>query len=319
MRRLPALAFALAIAAIVAAPAAGARDVTVSTSTEAWYASLPPLSARPAGTLHVGVTAGIEDSRTYIALDLRELPSGAEVIGGTLNLPIDIEDSEAMHAAAIDVCAAADPGPSVEGSTDPPPPVDCATHAQARIGTDALSVDLAPFADVLRSGGLALVPIGGGTESWHVAIWGRGNPKHITATTALRDDAPTAPAPAPADDASPTHPAAPVFSAPGTEIAGRAPLAILAPPGRAVARAGAPRLGGGATSLAPAAPSAPDRYADSVVYLLPLVLLAGVGYLGSALTRPISLEPRGAESRSRSVPRRAPRRARAAPEPRASD
>ena len=101
-----------------AALPAQADRATVGTSAESWYqvggcavlpcpgstlpvtppvplpsplpAPLPTPSVNPfpAGTLHVAVTAGEEQSRTYIKLALDSLPFGAQLQGGTLSLPV---------------------------------------------------------------------------------------------------------------------------------------------------------------------------------------------------------------------------------------
>lgn len=311
------LLLAVVFVPIVLAPAQAARasQSTSTTSTEAWYATLPSVSPRPAGTLHVGLTAGLEDSRTYLALDMSGVPSDAT--SGTLNLPLDVADSSAPDTAVIDVCLAGDPGPSVEGSTDPPPPVDCSVHAPAKVGATAFTVDLTPFLDKLRTSGLALVPTAGGSGSWHVAIFGRKNPTHITATFEVPDpDA--APAASQPITTTTTTDVAPVFSAPGNEFASPAPFRLPPAPARRAPIEPVPSLG--APVRSPVAPSS-NRYADSLVFTLPLVLLALLWYFGSALTRPVvvpeptdDVSPPGLRE-----PRRARRRALAARAPRASE
>jgi hypothetical protein len=298
MRRLLLLAVALVLLAPTIAARAG--EATTSTSTEAWYATLPSVSPRPTGTLHIGVTAGLEDSRTYLALDMSGVPTDAD--SGTLTLPIDAADSSAPETAVIDVCSAKSAGPSVEGSTDAPPPIDCSVHAPARIGADAVTVDLGPFLDRLRTTALALVPTTGGSASWHVALFGRANPKHITATFHVPDPEPSPAVAAPTTTT--TAETAPVFSAPGNELASPAPFELPPAPVHQAPVVAAPSLG--TSPIQTSVPTTSRRYADSVVFTLPLVLLAVGAYFASALTKPIELP-------------RARRRAPLAPEQPASD
>src|SRR5206468_2890587 len=80
--RLAAFAIVAASASFGALPAIAQSRATVSTTTEAWYnvtpasssgdLGLPPVSPYAAHTLHVGITAGNEDARTYLALDVRD-------------------------------------------------------------------------------------------------------------------------------------------------------------------------------------------------------------------------------------------------------
>lgn len=302
----------LALAPSVVASASQSRSTT-STTTEAWYATLPSVSPRPAGTLHVGLTAGLEDSRTYLALDMSGVPS--DVTSGTLDLPIDAPDSSAPDTAVIDVCLAGDPGPSVEGSTDSPPPVDCSVRAPAKVGATALTVDLTPFLGTLRTSGLALVPTAGGSASWHVAIFGRKNPRHITATFA----SPEADAvPVVASPPTTTTEVVPVFSAPGNEFASPAPFRLPPVPARRVPVRPVPSLGPPVRSPIPARSA---RYADSFVFTLPLVLLALLWYFGGALTRPVVVPEPTSDVSGTGLrePRRSRRRALAARAPRASE
>src|SRR5687768_11459915 len=93
---------AVALAAAVVAltgPAAAAVSVTLPTAVESWYqaggaaagapTAPPPANPYGAGTLHVGVRAGVEDARTYVRLDTAALPSAADVLAARLVLPID--------------------------------------------------------------------------------------------------------------------------------------------------------------------------------------------------------------------------------------
>jgi hypothetical protein len=286
-----------------AMPAARAGTVTVPTSVEAWYASLPSAGARPADTLHAGVTAGIEDSRSYLALDL-DAVGDAEVLGGLLRLPIDAASSQAPEGAAMSLCLAGSPGPEVEGSTGPPPPVDCSVTSKLTLAAGAFTADLAPFAASLRTAGLAIVPVAAPGASWHVTFWGRANrspgASPITAAVERRDPPATTPTTAAnGSSATPTattddhldgvrEPSRPAFASPETAFASPAPFAL--PP---AVDAASPALGTSAgDGTAIAAPvvrrSLPTGVVppNSLAFALPLVLLVLAGYLCAALTRP---------------------------------
>jgi hypothetical protein len=178
---------AIAFTALLFVPLGGARaDTTTARATEsAWYRppptcvlpigcgpteSVPPLSTYPAGTLHVGLTAGVEDSRSYIKLDLGALPSGARVRGGKLTVPL--ADSSAGTAspetAQAIACWVNVPFTPVEGSLAPPPSIDCSNPTSVAYVPGppaAITVDLANVAARWRAGetnnGLALVPAPG--------------------------------------------------------------------------------------------------------------------------------------------------------------
>jgi hypothetical protein len=316
------VAAACGLALFGGAVPARAASVEVGTSHEAWYARVPSVESRPAGTLHVGVLLGVEESRTYLALDLTGVDASA-VTGGTLRLPIDAASSRSLEQAAVDVCVAANTGPEVEGSSEDPPAADCSAAVPAVLDGDVqeLVADLAPLAKGLGTTGLALVPRGGAAPAavWHVTIRGRANTapgaRPIRATLDLAGSGPDAPARpgAKETDVTPRLPAAPspvfadeddafasvtAFEVPPAVLSGAAaPLVALAGGDAAVPNVGA----------RPAAARPPVRVGasppNSVAFAMPLVVLAVACYLGSALTRPAA----PARGPGRDEPRRAPR------------
>ena len=204
------VAIALAGVTLVAIPAASARPeaVTVKPRAESWYRStfglslggpptcdtpvgcgpaLPPEvqsppSPYPDGTLHVGVTAGFEDARTYITLDFSVIDS--EILDGTLSLPVDATPESgtlAPETAGIRACLVTDfVVDGINGDLTGAPAVDCAVTADATWvpGEDdrpaVFRVDLAPFLDHWGplAGALSLLPAEGAgpSDAWHVAF-----------------------------------------------------------------------------------------------------------------------------------------------------
>jgi hypothetical protein len=301
-RRRLAYVVGLLAALVGGTPAARAASAEVGTSMEAWYARVPSVEARPPDTLHVGVLLGVEESRTYLALDLAGVDA-ARVTGGTLRLPVDLASSRSPELGAIDVCSVGSPGPAVMGSTDDPPAVDCSVTAPAKFdaAAGALLADLAPFASALATTGLALVPHAPapGPTTWHVALWGAANrsagARPIRATLRLVD-VPETDAPKPTPPSTPTG----TFGGEGTAFAAvespstgqlfaPAPLEA-APPAPSLGvpdTAVFPRRGTPSAASPVAARSATDtRPPNSVAFALPLVLLALAGYVGAVLTRP---------------------------------
>ena len=300
-----ALALVVAVCSTDPTPASADTPYTVPTKVEAWYHAAatpagarpglptPPVSPYPAGTLHVAVSGGTEDARTYLSLDESSLPSGAHVTGGTLALPVDSSGSLNPETAAIDVCFAAQPGPAVAGSLDAPPAIDCAGSVRAvyEASTTTITVDLTPFVDRLRGGGLALVPSTAaetGAATWHVAFFGKGSthptPAAITATLEVRDTGSPTPAATRAIGA-------PTYAPPGSPHPGpiaRSP-APIATPVAATPLAPAPVTDVGTlpntTRVTPIARVARQGFRYSVIFLLPLALLLFAGYFATALTR----------------------------------
>jgi hypothetical protein len=301
-----------------------------STGVEAWYnvaplspGGLPPVNPYPPDTLHVGVTGGTEDSRTYLTLDLSALPPGATVVGGVLTLPVDLDGgTRDVEAAAMEACFVAEPGREVSGSLDPPPKVDCARRSPAvyRDGDRAaFTVDLAPFDD-LGDGGLALLAnqsTRAEGASWHVALYGRDNesPDAVPISAVLEIALPaggqgvagTGPSggssalaggTARLDGAGTPSIALPDFGLPG---------ALAAPSATEIPGAAqGPQSSGTAALSSGSAPARADviasserrPYALSLAFTLPLLLLVIAGYFASVLNRPVVLATAPAPARS---------------------
>jgi hypothetical protein len=326
-RRLPVAAAAvtagvllLPVQVAVAQPA----PVTAAPAAEAWFRTLPvqpPAEAEPctlpsgcppalpaplpspyaAGTLHVGVAGGAEESRTYLALDLSTVGFDSEITGGTLTLPVATDPqagTAAPETAALRACAVAGSvQDGVDGALTGAPPVDCATSSEAVYAAaegDApasYSVDLTPFAESLTAGatGLALVPGEEPGTAWHVAFSRRDR----EAEGALPISATLRVTPATATTDGPT-------AAPTVEVA--APVGtgtVDLPPLRSGASFAAPPLApaeqpltspvtpevAAPTAQVPVAAVLGGPYAYPAVFLLPLLVAAAVGWAGRAFTR----------------------------------
>lgn len=310
VRAAPAALLVALTAWLVPFDGAGADvETTVGTRGEGWFRPSPAcalptgcgptdavseVSPYPPRTLHVGVAAGREESRTYLALDTGTLPEGSRILGGTLVVPIDETDAGTLRpeTAGVLVCATAAAFPNVEGSFAPPPPVDCSAGVRATPAAGRLVVDLTPFG-AAAGGGLALLPdLADPTATWHLAFSGRdrGDADVPPVTAVLRVAVP--------DDED-------VDGGDEEEEAGdEEEVAVLPPSG----------VGGGGTAsepfpavdtelpgdsgtavgpdtTAPVAsvlPVVDDRYAYAVVWLLPLVLLFGGWVLVWTFTAPVT-------------------------------
>ena len=305
----------IVLGALIFVPLGGARaeTTTAATTEEAWYTAvptcalptgcgptdaLPPVPRYPPGTLHVGVAAGFEESRTYLKLDLGGIPTGGKVRGGTLTIPIapPQDGSVAPETAQISVCWVNVAFTQVEGSVAPPPSIDCSNPAPATFVPGppaALTVDLANFAARWAVGepnnGIAIVPAAVRTpnSTWHVAFSTRTRTgSDVPAARASLDYDPAPPLPAP-------EPIAPVVEEPAfVDIAidpgfGSDIPALVAPPPASpavaiVAQADAPE------TVAPVFVTSGPGFAYPVVLGMPLILLALGGYLGWALTQPVA-------------------------------
>jgi hypothetical protein len=133
-------------------------------------------------TLHSGIKSGQEDSRMYFTLDLTSLGYTAIPEKGTVVIPIDPAASSEVKAAGLHLCYVPEPPEkSAQGSIDDPPKVDCSVDAQPEYHKKPrgyLSFDLAPFASVLSTGGLALVPTQRANtdqQTWHVETYAKKN------------------------------------------------------------------------------------------------------------------------------------------------
>jgi hypothetical protein len=249
--------------------------------------SLPPLSRYPAGTLHVGLTAGIEDSRTYLKIDLGAVPAGGTLTGGTLTLPVApaADGTTSPETSQIAACFVTSNFTPVEGSLAPPPSIDCSSTIDATYvpGPPAvLVVQLAPFASRWAAGetnyGVALVPAGvpaPGT-TWHLAFSSR---------TRAGSDVPAGSAQLTYDPAAiPVEPAPEIVDEPALSDVITDFLPAAPPQSPAAAIVDQSNL---PTQLAPVVDIGGPGFAYPVVMAMPLVLLVLGGYLGWALTRPV--------------------------------
>lgn len=314
---------------VLPALAAGSGTATVTPSAEAWY-RVTPACALPTGcadltaapspyppdTLHVGVNAGTEEARTYLQLDLAQLPAGTKPSGGTLLLPLAGSDdgTRAPETAKLRACAVTAEVKDADGSFATPPEVDCeaatapATFVPAAAATPAaFTVDLAALAgawdDGAQAGAVALVPAAetAPPDSWHLAFSDRTRTGEgvvpIRASLAFVSasldsssvEAPSvaappfepAPAFAPSTDTSldsGTSFAAPAVSAEAPLLP--APVAQAAPAPVAAAPV--------QQQVVPVASFVPSGFRYPAVFLLPLLLALGAAWLGRALTQDLA-------------------------------
>jgi hypothetical protein len=289
------------------------EEATVSTDVEAWYyvadkgvapAPLPaipdPFSPYGENTLHVSITGGSEDARTYVTLDTTALPTIFELVEGTRELPIDLSGvTIGADTSRVQVCLATPPPESAEGSFEEPPDVDCSTRTPATYKAEPyphLLADITDFGADLSFSALAVVPSDRAKEqsdTWHVTFYGKKNDtenaRPITAHLTFVepespfdvDDGLDTGTSTPPDFSSggssvggfdtSTGPSFDVGAAPGEEVAAQQPVGAATP---------APTEELGLASDETRAPY-------TIVWALPLLLLAFGSYFSSALTRSI--------------------------------
>lgn len=290
-------------------------ELTLTPIVEAWYqpnatcvtpagcqappAAPPDNSPFPAGTLHVGLSAGQETARSYLALPF----SGAlgTITSGSLSVPLDTSATDGSSnptSAKVQVCLTSATFTAVEGSFEPPPKVDCSTAAPAAYVDKPqphLQADLGSLASALSTAtGLVLLPDktkAAPSDSWRI----------VFSAHTRTDAAKTPPAMATVSVAEPpaTSPdQQPVVSLPDNNTSG---LGGITPPTGTGFAAGPsagdlPAVGAPAvtapvvTAPAGSAPGPAGRtvtvgYAYPVVWLLPLALLLLVPLVARALTR----------------------------------
>jgi hypothetical protein len=261
--------------------------------------ALPATNPYPAKTLHVGASAGAEESRTYVSLDTASVPFGVEILGGTLVLPVLADTTAgtlAPETASIQVCiATAAVTDGVEGSVGGAPAVDCTTSSKAAFAPASASkpasftVDLKPFSSAIAAGqaSLAIVPLvqPGDAGAWHVAFSRRdragGSP--ISATLLLDGegtvDIPTDPAdPGDTDTGSGALPPVGTGSTPGAPF----DPSLGAPQQPQTAPLGPQKAG---PRTVPVAADFGGPFAYPGVFLLPIVLMVALGWASRAMTR----------------------------------
>jgi hypothetical protein len=279
------------------------KKKVVSTAIEAWYHSLDtpeevPLPGLPVvpdpvnpygeDTLHVGITGGQENSRTYLTLALKQIPPNLELKEATLILPIDPDDATmSADAARIQVCLSIPPAKNTEGSFDQAPEVDCSTKVPAtyvKKPRPHLVADLTKFGDELTFSALALVPSDKAVEqgdTWHVAFYGKKNKaKEARSISAVlrygtievapdAGDTPTTDVPSTSIGGGTDVPSGPVSGGPAEAPSEETPVA--------------------AAEAQPVSSLGPSY---KIVWSLPLMMLGAFLYFGSALTREVVLSPR---------------------------
>ena len=269
---------------------AAAESVTLGAETQGWYNTLGPCPAvggcptgtttsrYPSGTLHVGVTLGQEDSRTYLSFDIDSLPASPSA--GTLTLPIAGADAGTQNASAaqLSACLATEPAAEVEGSDRTPPAMDCSTNTTASRAGSAFTVDLAPFLARWKSENYGLAIIASeeartpGT-SWHVAFEGKSIAARFIYEISAAEEVPAAPI---AEESSNVvtfigEPAGPDLVSPplpsDRDVVSVAPLAQTTQPDEG-----------------------PGTFAYPAIFWVPLGILVVAGYLAYGLTRRIPHE-----------------------------
>jgi hypothetical protein len=232
------------------------------------------------------------------------------VAGGVLRLPLDtspLDGSVAPDLAKVKACTTRAPIKVVEGSTAKPPATDCTDAPTSRvIGTPAseLDIDLGPIARRLSTPGtsLALLPVLSLGATWDVTLSSDRRPKSssttpvlLLATTTRSAEPPTTPTAAPTPSTVKTTGGAPLIAtAPGPIVVGPQ---ISEPPSGDVT---APQIAPSVTT-ALALPAKSHSFDYPVVFLVPLLVIAGLMAFGRQLTRPLTRD-RGDTARSHSAP-----------------
>lgn len=297
-----------------AALAARSGSAQVTTASDSWYrASLAcgtPLgcptapSTYPAGTRHVGVQLGSEESRTYLQLDLSMVPDDARLTGGLLTVPLGgVEDGTASpETAAVLACVAFDPVATADGTyTASPPEPSCSAGSApgryvAAVGTSPaeLVFDLRSLVALWQSavvrGVVVLLPQPGAalTDTWHVAFSSASRTGGVAKPRAtLHYDASASPTPTggisprPSVDVPVAQPGNPVL--PGLGPTG-APLPQAPQAQPPVVATAPPAVIDQPADVVPVSVVLP-RFRYPGVFLLPLLFAAVGVWLARALTR----------------------------------
>lgn len=313
------LLFALSLWAPPAWTQTAPEKTKTGTSLEAWYyvaddsqqdpVPLPvvPDPVNPYGedTLHVGITAGREESRTYVTLDVTDLPATFKLVEGKLVMPIAPDNGTiGAEDSRVQVCLALPPAKSAEGSFEEPPEVDCKTKSPAGYRAKPfprLEADLTPFEDDLTFSALAIVPSERAVEkqdTWHVAFYGKKNEtegaKPIMAELSFVEE--EFDVPALADPVTGDVPSSTGDFNTGVGNIGDFGTAPSSDTGAGSAPTGDPDDGGESAPAAVAQPQTAPLTATkpgyNIVWAVPPLLLALYFYFGSALTsRVVSRRP----------------------------
>lgn len=306
---------------------------TVSPSAESWYRPLPGLPAEasscdlptgcapglpdapvalpsqyPAGTLHVGVSGGLEESRTYLTLDLATIPTDQIITGGVLKLPLAAEPEAGVVApetATLRACLVEDfVIDGVEGEPTGAPTVDCSISSDAEFvaaGDEELAayrIDLEPFAESWSSQGAASLALVAGeapapSEAWHAAF-SRRDREGATERARIVADFELGPAVAPsADDGlvDPAPTAVGSFVIPVDASASFAVPPLDAPPVAPSPSEDAPAAVVTAQTT-PIVSVVVGGFAYPVIFVLPLLVGFVAAWTGRAFTRDMGGTPR---------------------------
>jgi hypothetical protein len=257
-------------------------------------------STYPAGTRHVGVQLGSEESRSYLQLGLSALPADKQLVSGHLTVPLlDVTAGTLTpENANVLACLSYDPVLPSDGAYSKNPP-EAACGAASAKGTyvvatgstpAALVFDISTIARLWQTsvvpGSLVLLPAPGPalTDAWHVAFSASsGSGPKPTATLRYTSSTPAAPLPdlpeAPSPDPIPTPSALP-----GLEPGPVPAVPTVPEPGPTVAPA--PGTGQQAGELVPVSVVLP-RFRYPAVFLLPLLLAAVGWWVARSLTREV--------------------------------
>lgn len=334
---------------LTATRSSAATAANVGTSKEAWHESSVtggdesdptcqlPTGCAPAATpvrggentLQVGAAVGRDRARTFLSLDVRAIPLGGFITGGTLTLPVLTDEESGSirpEAAKLAACAVSGPIKSVQrGGPADEPDFDCKTTAVLRYNAEAkpptFTVDLKPFASTLSFGGVAIVPSKAARdagETFQVAFPAKGHASKSKITASLTYDppvdlsptTPTGPQPPPTTGRPPPPPADTIFDPPPADSGGAdtpsfspgvgeltgasgdfaAPAAPAAPAAQTPVTAPQPQAAAPQAPVPAAAPvGATAFYAYPGIWLAPLALLGMAGLLARSLTGEIVL------------------------------
>ena len=280
------------VAALAVPLSAGAAYGQSRLQHQAWAQSSPVLSFTPkSGDLYVAVSAGVEEARAFVRLDLGNATAGS-IAGWQLALREVAGDSLMPADAHLVVCPVKQPLAS-DGKLSAAPATDCAVHASAVRGASGTwTVNLEPFAAswaTRGSNGLALYPDAGTTTEPATA-------RLAVSVAGTRVITPAKPS------SAPTGAAAPVASAAGpTDRSEPASAGALVgvpqtPPNQTVPAVGASSAPVVAEPPAPAAASERSAFAGAhlppgaptgaeVLIGLLLVLASGAAVLASGRVR----------------------------------
>lgn len=313
------------VPALVWAAAATAADTeNVGVEAQAWYRTpadvcsapigCPPeptpdgVSAYPRGTLHVELNAGQPTAHAYLEPDLKSVPVGAELLGGTLTLPVSqdtLAGNAAVETAKIVGCLVAEPiTDGVEGGITTPPAYDCdQARSPAEPGKNAttFTMDLAPFLTAWHDDspplGIALVPApdqepGAG---WQVTFNGKDTAAAPTASVSVSYDEQAAGG----GSASPPTMSSEPVTVPGStgpetplaDFALGAPPEAAAPPPAVTGAVPEPAVVPGRQAATPIRLVNMPWYSHGGVVYLPLAFLAGMAVVARTLIKPVSPRP----------------------------